>query len=398
MAPARLLDLTRSLRRAGRTATGVDRVERAYLDHFIADDAPAYGLIRTSLGFALLDRSGMQQFRDGLLNRRDWPQADWLSRVAKGRDKALTQAETLVRRESIGRCLPIRLSKMLRAQMGSEFTYYNVGHSNLTRRTLHGVKAAQGRVEVLIHDVIPVEYPDYQRPGTVAPFIEKLKRVRDHADRIIYNSSDTRQRADTVMKAFGEIPPSIVAHLGTIPPVGDPAALPPGVLPHRPFFITVGTIEPRKNHLFLLDLWEELGAGAPPLLICGSRGWNNDAVFARLDALPADGPVREVAGLTDAALNALVQQSAGMLFPSHAEGFGLPPVEALMLGTRVLCNDLAVLREILGNYATFASVFDRQTWLHTIRSWENTQPNAGEIDGFAGPDWTDHFKTVLRLS
>jgi len=181
-------------------------------------------------------------------------------------------------------------------------------------------------------------------------------------------------------------------------PTPDPSGLPQGLPPEQPYFVTVGTIEPRKNHAFLLDLWEQMGSDAPPLLICGSRGWNNDAVFARLDALPPDSPVTELPGLSDAALAALIQQSAGMLFPSFAEGYGLPPIEALMLGSRVLCNDLAVLHEVLDTYATFAPVSDTENWLKTMNSWKNSPSEAVSGAGFEGPEWSDHFKTVLRLT
>ncbi|WP_161634085.1 glycosyltransferase [Sulfitobacter noctilucae] len=345
-----------------------------------------------------MDKTGLRGFRGALMGLREWPVPDRLSKVSRGRNKALTQAETEIRQTSLARSLPIGLRRMLAANLGSGFTYYNVGHSNLTQRVMRSTKAAGGRVEVLIHDVIPLEFPEYQRPGTVKPFADKLDRVRRYADRIIYNSEDTRVRTQAVLQAQGPMPPSIVAHLGTIDPVADVSALPEGLLPNRPYFVTVGTIEPRKNHAFLLDLWDEMGADAPPLLICGSRGWNNETVFARLDALPPDGPVQEISGLTDPALNALIKGSAGLLFPSHAEGFGLPPVEALMLGTRVLCNDLRVLHEILREYGTFSPVFDKETWLNTIKCWENTPPNIDEKQKFVAPDWSTHFKTVLRLS
>lgn len=172
--------------------------------------------------------------------------------------------------------------------------------------------------------------------------------------------------------------------------------LPANLPPRGPYFITVGTIEPRKNHAFLLDLWECWGDDAPPLLICGSRGWENEDVFARLDRLNEGSAVREITGLTDAALAHLVKNSAGALFPSHAEGFGLPPVEALTLGARVLCNDLGVLREILGSHAHYHPVSERELWLNTLKTWEKDRPIATNGGAFQAPTWADHFKTVLR--
>lgn len=398
MARARLLDLTRSLRRAGRGVTGVDRVELAYLEHFLANEAPVFGVIRTAFGYVILDSQGLGKFFNNLQGANSWGAASVLSRLARGRSASVKRAESDVRRWSIARSVRSRLAQMLQKTLPDGFDYYNVGHSNLTDRMMRGVKAVGGDIHVLIHDVIPLEYPDFQRPGTVAPFRAKLGRVSAYADRVIFNSQDTRRRAEQYMREFGQVPPSIVAYLGTIDPRPDPVDLPADLPPEKPYFVTVGTIEPRKNHAFLLDIWDELGDTAPPLLICGSRGWNNEAVFARLDSLSDKNPVRECSGLGDGALAALVQNSAGALFPSFAEGYGLPPIEAISLGARVLCNDLPVLHEILGVNASFAPVSERQLWLNKIREWEKTLPEVGDQEPFIRPKWHDHFKTVLRLT
>lgn len=393
----RLLDLTRSLRRSGRGVTGVDRVERAYLQRFIADDVPAFGLVRTPLGYLLLDQNGLADFYEKLEGRRPWGRAAFLSRLPRGRDLQVQQAESDLRSLAVARVRRGKLSETLRRHLPEGFDYFNVGHSNLTERVFDAIRLAGGQAHVLIHDVIPLDYPQYQRAGTVEVFRDKLKRVGQHATRVIYNSDDTRIRAEQYLQDWGRSPPSIVAHLGTIAPVPVPSEVPAHLPPDRPYLVTVGTIEPRKNHSFLLDLWDEMGPAAPPLLICGSRGWNNDSVFARLDALTPTSAVQEVPDLTDGAIAQLVNKSAGTLFPSHAEGFGLPPVEALTLGSRVLCNDLGVLREILGNKAVYAGVSERYLWINTITSWVESPHTSQETTVFSGPNWDDHFKTVLRL-
>ncbi len=386
------------MRRAGRIATGIDRVELAYLAQFLEMETPVFGLVRSAFGYLLLDRSGMIAFQDRLTGRVQWGRADLASRMLRGRGAAVQRAESDVRRLAVDRAVPFRLASMLAAHLPAGFAYINVGHSNLTDRVLGAVTAAQGQIAVMVHDVIPIEYPQYQRPGTIAPFSDKMRRVARRADLVIYNSDDTRNRAEAVFREWGRVPPPIVAHLGTMMPAADAALLPQGLPPERPYFVTVGTIEPRKNHSFLLDIWDDLGPDAPPLLICGSRGWNNDAVFARLDALPPDSPIKEVSGLADPALAALIATSSGLLFPSHAEGFGLPPIEALMLGTRVLCNDLPVLHEIVGNKADYASVSDSHLWLNTIKNWQKNGYNPQSSVRFRQTTWTDHFKVVLRLT
>ncbi|MEP5731661.1 MAG: glycosyltransferase [Sulfitobacter sp.] len=391
----RLLDLTRSLRRTGRIATGVDRVEHAYLDQFLADQTPVFAVMRTAFGYVLLDRDGMAAFQARLLGQADWGDADFLSRLPRGRTKTLSRAETFVRSTAIARGLPSHLRRMLTRHLPVGFGYFNVGHSNLTDRMLQAVRDAKGQIHALIHDVIPLEYPQFQRPGTIQPFEAKLRRVSRLADRVIYNSHDTQKRSETQMQPWGRVPPSIVAHLGITAPIADASTLPAGLPPEPAYFVTVGTIEPRKNHAFLLDLWADMGDAAPPLLLCGTRGWNNDAVFERLDALPKDSPIKELPGLSDPALAALIKSSAGVLFPSLAEGYGLPPAEALQLGARVLCNDLPALREFLSNSPSFIPFSDKELWLQTIRRWEINPPDAVPSTAFESPTWAHHFKVVL---
>lgn len=367
------------------------------MTRFLAEDTPCFGLLRTALGYVILDRSGLVGFQARLEGRTSWGRVDALSWLARSRPRTIQQAESDVRRLSLARTRRGKLTQLLAKHLPEGFDYYNVGHSNLTERVLSAVKAASGNIHVLIHDVIPLDYPQFQREGSVVRFEGKLRRVSATADRIIYNSRDTQDRSKPYLQAMGRVPDGVVAHLGTTVPRPDAAELPQGLLLDRPYFVSVGTIEPRKNHAFLLDLWEEFGSDAPPIFFCGSRGWNNDAVFARLDALPQGHPVRELPGLSDPALAALVQGSAGTLFPSVAEGFGLPPLEALQLGSRVLCNDLVVIREFLGDNAVYASVSDRYLWLNKINEWTRKPSGAGKETSFVGPNWDEHFKTVLRL-
>ena len=390
----RVLNLTRLLSRACRTLTGVDRVELAYLRRFLTDDTPVFGLIRTSLGWLLLDRDGMQAF-EAAVTTGDWGRRGLLSRLSYRLSARRQAALSLVRRHSIRRCRPRGLAGLV-AKLGP-IDYYSVAHSNLAPAALRPFSREGHRVNVLIHDIIPLELPQMQRAGTVAAFRAKIGATIGFADRIIFNSQDTKDRldayvADAKLDAYKR---AVVAHLGVDLTPPDAASLPKSLDLTRPYFITVGTIEPRKNHGLLLDVWEALGADAPRLFICGSRGWQNEDVFARLDR--GIESVTELSGLSDGAIAALFQGAHAMLFPSFAEGFGLPPIEAAALGTPVICGDLAIWREVLGDTGVYLDVTDRYKWqkaIIKIAEQKNTSPK----DKMVAPTWADHFKIVLSMT
>ena len=390
--PARLLDLTRLIRRAGRPMTGVDRVEHAYLVHLLQAGTPIFGIVRTALGYALLNEKGCTALL-AILDSGDWDAPDALSRPLARRDPMRARAETTVRRLALARRLPLRLTPLL-AWLPKGFHYINTGHSNLSPRMCRSLGKVGARIAVLVHDTIPLDFPDYQRPETLQKFRAFLRRAGS-ADLVICNSRATEADVKRHLAAMGLHPQTVAAPLGVPRPRPGPA--PQGAWTGQPFFVSLGTIEPRKNHALLLDLWDDVAAetGAH-LLLCGARGWENAQVFARLDAQPRN--VHELPGLSDAQVAGLLTESAGLLFPSHAEGYGLPPIEAAALGVPVVCNDLPVYRETLGNIPVYADVKDRYLWKTTITALaRDGAAGRSQPPKFDPPDWKDHFKTVLTL-
>ena len=397
-APPRLLDLTRLVSRAGRPFTGIDRVEYAYLDHLLTT-GPLWGLVRTSLGYLLLGHDGCAALKRHI-DRGDWPAPDRLSRL-RGIAPARAGAERALRRVAVARCLPPGLGRMLRG-LPAGTHYLNTGHTGLTDRLVRALRGVPGaRIAVLLHDTIPLDHPEYCGEGIPQRFRSFLDRVGQAADLVICNSRVTE--ADLRRHLGPACPETVVAHLGV--PRPQPGVAPEGPWTGQPYFVVLGTVEPRKNHALLLRLWQGDEPSAtdrnsvPPdahLLICGGRGWNNAAVFAALNARPAR--VHELPGLDDGQVAALLADSAGLLFPSLAEGFGLPPVEAAALGVPVLSAELPVVREVLQDIPVYAQVTDEYLWAREITRMaadrHDVQRGAGN---WTPPGWDAHFKTVLTL-
>ncbi|MBV0913577.1 glycosyltransferase family 4 protein [Anianabacter salinae] len=401
-AAPRCLDITRLISRSGRTLTGVDRVELAYLRELLRRGDPVWFLARTSAGFSILGRDGGQAMLDRIEGRVPYGRADLIALLSRKLTPERRRAEADLRRLAIAGGLRAGLASRLRQVMPRGTRYLNVGHSNLTDRTLTAWRAVpEARIDVLIHDTIPLDHPQFQRPESVARFRGVLGRVCRHADRIIANSGATASDVTRWSADFGRCPPIVTAPLG-VDPV-EASVLPPDIPTDRPYFVILGTIEPRKNHALLLDVWDELRADMdrpPRLVVAGSRGWRNEEVFARLDAERGrDDLILERPGLSDRQVTALLQGSAGLLFPSHAEGFGLPAVEAARLGVRVLATKLPVFREILSDYCVYADPDDVYFWKQRIMSWATNM----QVDRAAGEaaaildrlTWQTHFELAL---
>jgi glycosyltransferase involved in cell wall biosynthesis len=173
----------------------------------------------------------------------------------------------------------------------------------------------------------------------------------------------------------------------------------------RPYFVTVGTIEARKNHLLLLQVWGELiasmGNAAPLLVIIGQRGWEAEEVFRHLDNLEnLAHHVVEISSCGDEELSGWVASARALLMPSFVEGFGLPVIEALQLGTPVIASDLPVYREIVGNFPTYLDPRNRVAWMNTIKAFMTDGPerrqDLARLSDYAAPTWNDHFTKVER--
>jgi glycosyltransferase involved in cell wall biosynthesis len=126
---------------------------------------------------------------------------------------------------------------------------------------------------------------------------------------------------------------------------------PPAGLPSE-YVLFVGSVEPRKNLPVLVDALRAM-ASPPPLVLAGPAGWGPALDTTGLDVI-------RTGYLSDAELQRVVAGASVLAFPSRHEGFGLPPLEALACGVPVVVSDLPVLREVLGDQASYVPVGDAE--------------------------------------
>lgn len=114
------------------------------------------------------------------------------------------------------------------------------------------------------------------------------------------------------------------------------------------YILTVGRLEPRKNHVTLLQAYAELGNAAPPLVIVGQRDFGFDGVFRMIESLGLKNRVIWFDDLTDDELPAIYRHARLFVYPAFAEGFGMPPAEAMAAGVPVITSDTTALPEVAG--------------------------------------------------
>lgn len=224
-----------------------------------------------------------------------------------------------------------------------------------------------------LHDLLPLDHPEYFRPQTQRIFKRRLKTIKEFAAAVITSSAENHIRMQEELRSHNKKAPII---FNTPLPSQFEGVLPdPGFLKeleNKNYFLIIGTIEPRKNHLLLFDIWRQLikKMKNPPKLICiGAPGWSNNATLRSLSAESSlSKHIMWLHNLAPEYLSALIINARALLAPSFTEGFGLPLREAEALNTRVICSDIEVFHEIMRERATYISPADGRNWLKEIEA------------------------------
>ena len=214
---------------------------------------------------------------------------------------------------------------------------------------------------VTIHDLSYALLPQLAFPRLRAYLERAVPRSIDRAAKIIAVSETTKRD----LCEFYEISPNRVdvVHHAADPIFQQPSetrilAMQAQLGLRKPYFVIVGTVEPRKDHLTLLDAFERVHKAHPEvsLVIAGRKGWLADNIVSAIQDASSRLPVLHVQGISDDMLPALYAGSQALVYPSRYEGFGLPLLEAMASGTAVITSDTPALREVADNAALYAPV------------------------------------------
>jgi glycosyltransferase involved in cell wall biosynthesis len=408
-----LFDATRLFMRASRTSpTGIDRVAQAYgrwlLSRPDVDTTPVCSLggVITSLSPAAFRRVVAPRPAESEEAVGDWrrlvatlsalPSGAPALRLTAARTSRETRPERYLR-FGLGLAVNWR-PRRYDARQGGGPIYLNVSHFGLEQPHLLDRLAARGvRIAAMVHDLIPIAHPEYCSPSASGWHLRRIDAVLEHADLVISNSQSTADELIAFAERAGRRIPSIcIAPLGLEPAFR--VRPDPGMGQH-PYFVCVGTIEPRKNIGMLLALWrrlaERMGDATPPLVLAGQRGWETEAIVDHLDrSPPVQRFVHEINGLGDTELARLIAGARALLSPSFMEGFNLPVAEALAMGTPVIASDIPAHRELAPD-ACLIDPLDGPAWLEAIEPAARRGAGADiPSPTQASPGWPEHFAIV----
>lgn len=265
------------------------------------------------------------------------------------------------------------------------------------------VRLAGSRNVYTIHDLVPLRLP-YATLGDKPRFDRLIRTCCASADHICtvsdYSRQDILGRIDidpakvTNTYQIARLPERVASE-----PAATSADIVRGTLGLEPqgYFLFFGSLEPKKNLGRLLEAYLGLNLKTP-LVIVGARAWLSEGELSLLPA-EADGDRRIVRldYLSRDLLLRVIRTAKAVLFPSVSEGFGLPALEAMQLGTPVLTSNRSSLPEIVGEAAVLVDPYDANDIAAGIARLDRDEALRRRLSE-AGPIQAGHYSSHAYLA
>lgn len=219
-----------------------------------------------------------------------------------------------------------------------------------------------GRVPYVatVHDVTPQTMPHVHTRLNRWLHDKRLRWIERFADRVIVVSKSTRDdllrvsdippnRIDIVYEARGRANTNDGRSDTTRPPTSPGGSPAPG----GPYVLSVGTLEPRKNHVRLIQAFESIADRYPELRLklVGGWGWHSNPIREAIEGSPVRSRIDVLGRVLPEEMGRLYSHATVFAFPSLYEGFGLPLLEAMAAGVPVLTSNLSSMPEVVGDAA-----------------------------------------------
>ncbi len=383
-----------------RTPRGIDRVDFALAARFFRQSAyPCVGIMPTLHGTRAFShhavRRGLVRLQQLWAERQGGDKnAIWLDLVAELTGQRvgtasipaptpMTTLQRMRRMASLISATGFQFGDSARAHVPERAVYLNVGHISLAMPFfLRWLDARPDIAPVfMLHDVIPLDTPEYVSPSSVRHHATMVASTARYAAGLLVTTETAQRTVHDALARCGRPDIMTLARHLPVPRVFDTPEEPDPALKGVPYFVICGAIEPRKNHGLLFDVWrsltERMGDAAPHLVIIGSPGWKCDEILQPVRNNPVlCQRVHVASGLSSPSLKRLMAGAIGLLMPSHAEGFGLPLIEAMRMGVPVIASDIPAHREVVDSQALLLDPRDAKAWDAAIRHWvEGGRPN-----------------------
>ncbi len=212
------------------------------------------------------------------------------------------------------------------------------------------ISSSAQRITV-IHDMTAITHPEFHSRSS--HYVQKmtLPKVVKQANQIITNSVYTKQEISRVLRT--DYSSKIHVLYPSIKPILKSKEQQKVKLKvNHPFFLCVGTIEPRKNYLAVLKAFEQFHASLPSysLVIIGRKGWKNGSIYRQWQQSPIRHAIHIIENISDEELHGYYEAASAYISASHVEGFGLPILEAASYGLPLIVANNSSQREIVRDF------------------------------------------------